>query len=113
MQSVTMNSLASFSYSQPGPAPNSMHYPGDLATPTASMAMRADGSASTGSSDERRRKPPMPYPYARTTRHLSGTTTANMSILSAGLDSLPSVSGSIMSDLSENLVALDLAEPML
>jgi hypothetical protein len=37
---------------------------------------------------------------------------ASMSI-NSGVDSLPSIPGSIMSDLSEGLIALDLAEPRL
>jgi hypothetical protein len=38
---------------------------------------------------------------------------ASMSMNSVGGDSLPSIANSIMSDLSESLIALDLAVPLL
>jgi hypothetical protein len=43
----------------------------------------------------------------------SGEVNANGSVVSNGDDSYPSMAESIMSDLSENLIALDLAEPRL
>lgn len=43
-------------------------------------------------------------------RHNMEQSVASMSLASVGADSLPSVQGSIMSDISESLLALDLAE---
>ena len=66
--------------------------------------------------DSRSRQVPVNYPQGLYNRQSpaqsssGGASVASMSIASAGLASLGSVK-SIMSDLSSNLIALDLAEP--
>lgn len=54
---------------------------------------------------------PLPYGTTGSFRGNSGMSVASMSMQSLGLDSMPSIPGSIMSDMSDTLAALDLAEP--
>jgi len=87
MHSIAMESIGTFGTSQSNPRNNS-----NATTGQSSSSSKSTGSRSTSK------------------MHGGGGGTTAMSIASGGGESLPSFQGSIMSDLSENLVALDLAE---